>query len=164
MALLEEFHRAQEKAQVRAAEAARDAQELLRDAQEFALELARARANEAREHARHATEALPPGLMTRLASSLVGIPLLVFLVFAQAPPWGGAWPFTAAVTVCALLGGWEYFKGLRLRGFRPSEGLAFVAIAILQFAAWKSSRGQFAGLLPALLAILVMGTLILQVL
>jgi hypothetical protein len=111
MALLDDIHRAQElaqelaqEAQEKAIEAARDAQEILRDAQEKALELARERANEARERARRAAEAMPPGLLVRLASSVVGIPLLLLVVFAEGTPDYAALPFTGAVAVCALLG------------------------------------------------------------
>jgi phosphatidate cytidylyltransferase len=171
MALLDDIHRAQElaqekakEAQEKAIEAARDAQEILRDAQEKALELARERANEARERARRATEAMPPGLLVRILSSVAGIPLLVFLVFAEGAPEYAALPFTGAVAICALLGGYEYFKGLRLRGFMPTEGLAYVGITLLQLAAWSVSRGRFTYLLPALLALLVIATLIHQVL
>jgi len=170
MALLDDIHRAQElaqekakEAQEKAIEAARDAQEILRDAQEKALELARERAHEARERARRATEAMPPGLLVRLGSSVIGIPLLLLLVFAEGAPDYAALPFTGAVAICALLGGYEYFKGLRLRGFRPTEGLAYVAIVLFQFAAWTVSRGRFTSLLPALLALLVIATLIHQV-
>jgi phosphatidate cytidylyltransferase len=170
MALLDDIHRAQElaqekakEAQGKAIEAARDAQEILRDAQEKALELARERANEARERARRATETMPPGLLVRLASSVIGIPLLLLLVFAEGTAEYAALPFTGAVAVCALLGGYEYFKGLRLRGFMPTEGLAYIAIVLFQFAAWSVSRGRFTSLLPALLALLVIATLIHQV-
>jgi phosphatidate cytidylyltransferase len=171
MALLDDIHRAQglaqemaKEAQEKAIEAARDAQEILRDAQEKALELARERALRARERARRATEAMPPGLLVRLGSSVIGIPLLLLLVFAEGAPEYSGLPFTGAVAVCALLGGYEYFKGLRLRGFLPTEGLAYIAIASFQLAAWSVSRGRFTSLLPALLALLVIATLVHQIL
>ena len=151
-------------AQGKVVEVARDAQTQLREAQERALDLARARANEAQERARRASEAMPPGLLVRITSSMLGIPLLVFLVFAEGSPQFPAFAFTVAVAICAVVGGWEYFRGLRLRGFRPSEGPAFVAIALLQFAAWSVSRGRLTDFLPVLIAFLVIGTLIHQVL
>jgi phosphatidate cytidylyltransferase len=147
-------------AQERAQQIARDA----REAQERALALARERAYEARERARERAEAMPPGLLVRLASSVIGIPLLLILVFAEGPPRAAALPFTGAVAICAVVGAYEYFRGLRLRGFSPSEGPAYIAIALLQFAAWSVSRGQVDTFLPALLAILVIATLIHQIL
>jgi phosphatidate cytidylyltransferase len=161
------FNESLQEARQRATELGREAQEragnMVREAQERAIELARQRAHEAQERARRAAEAMPPGLLVRLTSSMVGIPLLLFLVFAEGPPEYAALPFTCAVAICALMGGWEYFRGLRLRGFSPSEGPAFAAIFFLQFAAWSVSRFQAATLLPALIALLVIGTLIHQV-
>ncbi len=143
---------------------ARDAQEWARDAQEWAVELARERAREAQERAKRAAEAMPPGLLVRLLSSLLGLPLLVLLVFAEGVPPYTALPFTFAVAVCATAGGWEYFRALRLRGFQPTEGLAFLAIALLQLAAWGFTRDLLVAFLPALLALLTIATLIHEIL
>ena len=142
----------------------REAQERAREAQERALTLARLRAQEAQDAARRAGETMPPGLLMRLTTSMLGIPLLLLLVFAEGLPEYPALPFAGAVAVCAVMGGWEYFRGLRLRGFRPSEGAAFVAIALLQLAAWGVSRGLLTAFLPVLLAVLVIATLIHQIL
>jgi phosphatidate cytidylyltransferase len=171
MALLDDIHKAQEKAQEKAREAQEqaqqtltDAQHLFHEAQERALILARERAQEAQDRARRAAELMPPGLLVRILSSIVGIPLLIALVFTPGNPAFPAWPFTVAVGICASVGAWEYFRAVRMRGFRPTEGLAFVAIVLLQFAAWNVSRGQLVQFLPALLALLVIATLIHQVL
>lgn len=144
----------------RAREAQEAAMRRARETQERAVELARERARETQERARRAAETMPPGLLVRLASSFLGLPLLVLLVFAEGTAPYAALPFTFAVAICAVVGGWEYFRGLRLRGFQPTEGLAFVAIALLQFAAWSVSRGLLTQFLPALLALLVIATLI----
>jgi phosphatidate cytidylyltransferase len=158
-------------ARQRAVGRAREAQEFAvevaqaaREAQERAALLARQRAYEAQERARRAAEAMPPGLLVRLLSSLLGIPLLVLLVFAEGPPTLAALTFTFAVAICATVGGWEYFRALRLRGFQPTEGLAFVAIALLQLAAWGFTRNLMVPFLPALLAVLVIATLIHEIL
>jgi phosphatidate cytidylyltransferase len=161
MALLDELAK---EAQERALGAARDAQERVREAQEKALELARERAREAQERARKAAETMPPGLLVRLASSLVGIPLLILLVFAEGTPGFSALPFTGAVAICATVGAWEYFSMLYERNFRPSKELAYIAVVLLQLAAWSVSRGYLSGFLPGLLAVLVIATLIHQVL
>jgi len=143
---------------------ARDAQDRVREAQEWAVELARQRAYEAQERARKATEAMPPGLLVRLLSSVVGIPLLVGLVFAEGLPPYTALPFTFAVAICAVMGGYEFFRGARLRGFQPTDALAFVAIGLLQLAAWGYTRNLLTNFLPALLALLVIATLIAEIL
>ena len=160
MALLDDFHRAQEIAHERA----KDAQDLWREAQEHALALARARAHEARERARYAAELMPPGLLVRLVSSIVGIPFCLVVAFAgKTAEWRGV-AFAGAITLSALLGGYEFFRGVRLRGFRPTDTLGMIAIAVMQLAAWVISKGQFPSLMPALFAALVIGTLIHQVL
>jgi phosphatidate cytidylyltransferase len=171
MALLDDIHKAQGIAQEKAREAQGKAQETLtdaqnrfREAQERALELARESAHEAQERARRAAETMPPGLILRVLSSLVGIPILLLLVFAEGGVGLSALPFTIAVAICAGVGAGEYFRAVKLRGFRPTEGLAYIAIVLLQFAAWSVSRGQLVQFLPALLALLVIATLIHQVL
>ncbi|MES2464300.1 MAG: phosphatidate cytidylyltransferase [Armatimonadota bacterium] len=144
-------------------ERVRETQERVREAQEKAVDLARARALEAQELARRATETMPPGLLVRLISSFIGIPLLLVLVFAEGSSRYPALPFTFAVSVCAVVGALEYFRGLRLRGFQPNEALALIAIILLQFAAWNFSRDKVTGFLPALIALLVISTLIYEV-
>lgn len=168
--LNDSFHEAAQKAvglaheaQGMAVDLAHEAQHRVREAHQRAVDLARERAREAQERARRATDAMPPGLLVRLTSSMLGIPLLLLLVFAEGSPRYAALPFTFAVAICAVVGGWEYFRGLRLRGFNPTEGLAFIAIALFQFAAWSVSRDRLTALLPALLALLVIATLIHQV-
>lgn len=153
-------HRAVE----RARERAREAQERWREAQERAVDLARERAHEAQERARRASEAMPPGLLVRLASSVVGLPLLLFLVFVKGAERYPALPFTGAVAACALLGGWEFLRAARLRGFNSTDGLAFFAIALLQLAAWGFTRDLLRESLPALLALTTITALIFEVL
>ena len=123
MALIDEFHRAQEIAQERA----KETQELFREAQEQALELARAHAHEARERMRLAAETMPPGLLVRLLSSFVGIPFSLAVSFADIGSAVRGVPFASAIILSALLGGWEFFRGVRLRGFRPTWILGIIA-------------------------------------
>src|SRR5919199_6404792 len=138
-------------------------QESLTEIRQRAVDLAREGAREAHERARKATESMPPGLLVRLLSSLLGIPLLLLLVFAEGIPPYTALPFTFAVAICACVGGWEYFRAVRLRGFQPNEPLAFVAIALLQFAAWGFTRHLLLTFLPALLAVLTIASLIAEI-
>ena len=140
-----------------------DAQERIQEAQERASEMARLRAREAQELGRKVAETMPSGLLVRLISSVVGIPILLLLVFAGGPDGFDAWPFTVGVAICAVSGTYEYFRALRLRGFEPIQWPAYIAVVLLQFAAWKVSRGQLIAFLPALLAVLVIGTLIFAV-
>ncbi len=151
-------------ARQRARDLAREMPERTREAQQRIVEQARERAHEAQEAARRAAEAMPPGLLVRLLSSFVGLPLLLLLVFAEGLPPYTALPFTFAVAICATVGGWEFFRGARLRGFQPTDALAFVAIALLQFAAWGYTRDLLTQFLPALLALLTIVTLITEIL
>lgn len=156
----EAAHRAMEQV----VERAREAHERWREAQERAVDLARERAHEAQERARRASETMPPGLLVRLASSVVGLPLLIALVFAEGMPRYPALPFTGAVAACALVGGWEFLRAARLRGFNSTDGLAFCAIGLLQFAAWGFTRDLLREFLPALMALLTITALINEVL
>ncbi|MGC4045757.1 MAG: phosphatidate cytidylyltransferase [Armatimonas sp.] len=160
-----------------ARERAKVAQERLKELQERVQPLeeaardARARASEAareysavfEERRKAAEEAMPPGLLTRVLSSLVGIPLLLALMFVEVNPNLPGVVFTGGVAVIALLCAGEYFRALRAR-FQPNASVAYVAVVILQFAAWNVSRGQVAQLLPILLVVLTIATLVLQVL
>jgi phosphatidate cytidylyltransferase len=141
-----------------------ETQELAREAQERAVLQAREAAAAAQERARLLAEAMPPGLLPRLASSFVGIAILLSFVFIEVSPRLPGLLFTFAMSIIALIGAGEYFRGVRLRGFRPSEALAFFAVVVLQFAAWNVSRGQLLAVLPALLAVLAIATLVHQVL
>jgi phosphatidate cytidylyltransferase len=154
----------------------REAQERLREAQErfketndrliearsHAIDLARQRAAEAQELTRKASEAMPPGLLVRLLSAFAGIPLIFVLVFLEKPY--DALPFTGAIALCAVIGAGEFFRSVRAYGYQPSEWIAYLAIAALQFAAWNVSRQRLEPFLPALMALLVMVTMVHQVL
>ena len=144
-------------------EITREAQERTKEAQERLRET-QERAHEAQELARKVAETMPPGLAVRLLSSLAGIPLLLLLVFAEGPPYLAALPFTFAVAATVTVGVWEFFRALRLHGYQPVEAPAFLAVILLQFAAWSVSRGRLTEFLPALLAVLVIGTLVYAVL
>lgn len=159
MALIDDFHRAQEIAHERA----KETQELFWEVQEQALELARARAHDAREAMRYAAEAMPPGLLVRLLSSFVGIPFSLAVAFADIGVGLRGIPFASAIMLSALLGGWEFFRGVRLRGFKPTWILGILAIGMMQVAAWVISVGLYPSVLPAVFAALVIGTLIHQI-
>jgi phosphatidate cytidylyltransferase len=147
-----------------AQERARELEEAAREARTRALETTREAAAVLEERRKAVEEAMPPGLVTRIASSLVGIPLLLSLMFVEVTPRLPGVVFTAGVAIIALLCAGEYFRGLRSRGFRPNAVVGYVAVVILQFAAWNVSRGQLGQLLPILLVVLTIATLILQVL
>ena len=115
------------------------------------------------ERRKAAEEAMPPGLATRVLSATVGIPLLLSLMFVEVSPRLPGVVFTAGVAVIALLSAGEYFRGLKHRGFRPNDAVAYVGVVILQFAAWSVSRGEVGPFLPVLLVVLTIGTLMLQV-
>ena len=142
----------------------KELEEAALDAQRRAREAYRETAAVVEERRKAVEEAMPPGLLTRVLSSMVGIPLLLVLMFVEVSPTLPGVVFTAGVGVIALLCAGEYFRGLRSRGFRPSDAVAYVGVVILQFAAWRVSRGEVGALLPVMLVALTIATLILQVL
>ena len=147
-----------------AQERLRLAQEQIRVAQEHTAATAREAAHEAQELAKAMRDAMPPGLLTRLLSAFVGIPLILALIFVEV--WPERFPglvFTLAVALIALISGSEYFRALKHRGFRPNEQLAYIAVVVLQFAAWNVSRGKLLAFLPVMLVVLIITTLINQV-
>jgi len=74
-----------------------------------------------------------PAVATRIATAMVGVPVVLVLVVI-----GGA-PFKAAVILVALVAGWEAFQMLKSRGHRPA--LLFVlAVSALLAAAPGSSN------------------------
>jgi len=152
-----------EEARERARVAAHEAHERVREAQDRAVIIAREAASEAQDRARAVTEAMPPGLLVRLVSSFIGIPLLLVLVFLEIHPRLPGILFASALALVALLGAGEYFRALRLRHFRPSAYVGYLAILILQVAAFGSGQGVLGELLPLFLAAMVIATLVHQV-
>ncbi|MFM7323069.1 MAG: phosphatidate cytidylyltransferase [Armatimonadota bacterium] len=152
-----------EEARERARVAAHEAHDRVREAQDRAVGIAREAASEAQERARAVTDAMPPGLVVRLVSSFVGIPLLLVLVFFEVDARLPGILFASALALVALLGAGEYFRALRLRHFRPSSVVGYLAIAILQIAAFGSGQGILSELLPMFLAVMVITTLVHQV-
>ncbi len=144
-------------------ERAREVEEIAREARVRGVEAAREYAAVLEERRKAVEEAMPPGLITRVASSMVGIPLLLALMFVETSPKLPGIVFTAGVALIALLCTGEYVRSVRPR-FHPNAGVAYIAVVILQFAAWSVSRGQLGQLLPMFLVVLTIATLILQVL
>ncbi len=155
---------AQGRARQIAEERLKEAQERIREAQESATQLARQRAEEAQELARRAAETMPRGMLVRLLSFVIGIPLLPLLVFAYGTGQYAGLPFTFATAACATIGLFEYFRGLRFRGYAPIDAPAYLAVILLQFAAWNVSRGHLINFIPVLLAVSTLGTTIYAIL
>lgn len=155
---------AQERGRQLAEERLKEAQDRIREAQEAAAQLARQRAEEAQELARRASETMPRGMFVRLLSFVFGIPLLPLLVFAYGTGHYAGLPFTFATAVCATIGLFEYFRGLRYRGYAPIDIPAYVAVILLQFAAWNVSRGELINFIPVILAVSTIGTTIYAIL
>ena len=155
---------AQEQARLVAEERFREAQVRIREAQDAAVETGRKRAEEAQELARRAAETLPRGLLIRLLSFVVGIPILPLAVFMYGTGRYAGLPFTGAVAICATIGLFEYFRGLRFRGYAPIDAPAYVVVILLQFAAWNVSRGNLINFVPVLLAASTLGMTIYAIL
>jgi hypothetical protein len=62
-------------------------------------------------------------LTARALSAVVGLPILFFFSFVGGPPEVAGLPFACGVAVCALIGGFEFFRAARKRGYRPSEAM-----------------------------------------
>ncbi|MFZ4781881.1 MAG: phosphatidate cytidylyltransferase [Armatimonadaceae bacterium] len=150
-------------ARKKALDAAEDARIRVRDAQDVAVSTAREAARDAQERARAVADAMPAGLAVRLLSSMVGIPLLLGLVFFEISPAAPGLLFVVALASVSVLGAGEFFRAMRMRHFRPSSILAYIAVFVSHFAAWSVSRSVLEQLLPALLVVLLIGTLIHQV-
>ena len=150
-------------AKKRAMDAAEDARIRVREVQDIALSTAREAARDAQERARVVADAMPAGLAVRLLSSLIGIPLLLGLVFFEVSPRLPGLLFVFALGCVSVLGTREFFRALQMRQFRPTTGLAYIAVFVLQLAAWSVSRATLQQLLPGLLVVLLIGTLIHQV-
>ncbi len=155
---------AQERGRQVAEERLKEAQERIREAQEAAAQLARQRAEEAQELARRAAETMPRGMFVRLLSFVVGIPLLPLLVFAYGTGAYAGLPFVGATAVCATIGLFEYFRGLRFRGYAPIDAPAYLAVILLQFAAWNVSKGHLINFIPVILAVSTIGMMIYAIL
>lgn len=104
----------------------------------------------------------PANLTARALSALVGLPILFFFAFVGAPPEVAGLPFTCGVAVSTLIGGFEFFRAARQRGYRPAERVGYVCLFLIPFAAWALSRGKGNLFLPAVLTVLILGTLVFQ--
>src|SRR5262249_12978160 len=95
-------------------------------------------------------------LFQRVASSLVGFPLLVFSVF-----WHGGLPFMLAVGVLCLMGMREFFHGCRKKDLRPLEGVGYVAGLLFLTAAHRQGGELIGTHLPAALGgLMIMGLIL----
>jgi phosphatidate cytidylyltransferase len=94
-------------------------------------------------------------LFQRVASSLVGFPILVFSVF-----WHGGVPFMLAVGVLCLLGMREFFHGCRQKDVRPLEPVGYFAGLLFLTAAHRQGGELIGTHLPAALGVLMIMGLI----
>lgn len=102
-------------------------------------------------------------LTARVASAMVALPVLFFLVFfSGGARWAGL-VFTGGVAVATLIGGFEFFRAARQQGYRPAEWAGYLCLLLLPFAAWGFSRGQGPVWLPVVLSLLILGVLIYRV-
>ena len=70
------------------------------------------------------------GMLYRMLTALVGIPLAVVLVF-----WPGGIPFAVAMGVISVLGAMEFYRGVRKIGARPVEWAGLSAVLFFVFSA-----------------------------
>ena len=95
----------------------------------------------------------------RVLSGLIGIPLMVAVVFLPGTslmPRG--LPFTMVVLLLAVIGMFEYCRGVRMMGVRPMEWLAYGAAVLFIITAFLNGPGgQELQLQPALTLLIVLG-------
>jgi phosphatidate cytidylyltransferase len=96
-------------------------------------------------------------LFQRVASSVVGFPILVFSVF-----WHGGLPFMVAVGGLCLWGMREFYHGCRKGGYRPLEPVGYVAALLFLVAAHRQGGQMIGTYLPAALGTLMIAGLILS--
>jgi phosphatidate cytidylyltransferase len=90
-------------------------------------------------------------MLTRILTSLVLVPLAVFLTF-----YPGGLPFAVAIGIVAVLGGVEFYSGVRKTGARPIVWAGLAAIVTFVVGARISTIGSDSIWLPAVITLLVM--------
>ena len=98
-------------------------------------------------------------LLQRLFSTLIGVPLLVFLIFAEATPRYPAIIYVGAGIFFSVIAALEFFLAARRCGFEPNIPLACAAVALLQLYGWHTAPDGLPLLLTALFALLLIAAL-----
>jgi phosphatidate cytidylyltransferase len=89
----------------------------------------------------------------RIASSLVGLPILVFFAF-----WRGGLPFMLGAACLSILGLGEFYRACRKQGIVPLSWLGYAATALFLLVAHTTGERWIGGQMgPALTALLLVG-------
>lgn len=71
-------------------------------------------------------------------------------------------PFTVVVAVFAIIGLQEFYTAVRRQGAMPSDGLGLIACVIFELVAWHWAGNKLLPYVPALLAILLLITFLVE--
>lgn len=94
-------------------------------------------------------------MLIRIGVGLLMAALYISLVFAY-----NGLPFALFIAILSVIGASEFYIAVRKQGGEPTEAIGLLACLAFQIAAWTHYGQRFAPYLPALLLVLVIGTLL----
>ncbi len=97
------------------------------------------------------------GMLVRVLTGLVLIPIAVFLIFAR-----GGLPFAIAIGVVSIIGAFEFYGGARKVGIRPVEWAGVLAIALLVVSARTYERSTIGSIFPAVMTLLLIFSFVVE--
>ncbi len=94
-------------------------------------------------------------MLTRIAVGVALAALYISLIFAY-----NGLPFALFIALLSVIGATEFYNAVRKQGGAPTDAIGLLACLAFQIAAWTHYGKGFAPFLPALLLVLVIGTLL----
>ena len=94
-------------------------------------------------------------MLIRIVVGVLMAALYVSLTFAY-----NGLPFALFIAILSVMGASEFYYAVRKQGGEPTEAIGLLACLAFQIAAWTHYGQRFAPYLPALLLVLVIGTLL----
>lgn len=94
-------------------------------------------------------------MLIRIGVGVLMAALYISLVFAA-----NGLPFALFIALLSVIGAKEFYNAVKKQGGEPTEAIGLLACLAFQIAAWTHYGQRFAPYLPALLLVLVIGTLL----
>ena len=94
-------------------------------------------------------------MLTRIIVGVMMAALYISLIFAY-----NGLPFALFIAILSVIGATEFYNAVKKQGGEPTEAIGLLACLAFQIAAWTHYGQKFAPYLPALLLVLVIGTLL----
>jgi len=94
-------------------------------------------------------------MLIRIIVGVALAALYISLIFAY-----NGLPFALFIAILSVIGAKEFYNAVRKQGGEPTDALGLLACIGFQIAAWTHYGQRFAPYLPALLLVLVIGTLL----